>query len=138
MNGQRNIELTSSYEVCSAHKLFNPEWDENTNRKVFGKCADLHGHQYRLEITLSGPISEKTGMLVNGFDVDRIVGEVIVKKMDHQYLNDRIPFFKKNPPTAEWIAVWVFDSLKTAFPPECRVKRVRVFETPSMYADFCG
>lgn len=128
--------LTCSYDLCAAHKLFNPSWDEGKNRAVYGKCADLHGHQYRIEIALTGLIPPDTGMLINGFEVDRIVGEKILQKADHKYLNDDIAFFQKHPPTAEWIAVWIFDEIKNAFPSGVALKRVKVYETPSLCAEY--
>ena len=130
------VSLTTSYDICAAHKLWNPAWDEAKNRTTFGHCADLHGHQYKLEITISGEIGKETGMLLNGYDMDHIVKEIIVKRIDHKYLNEDVPFFKNHLPTAEWIAAWVFGELKGAFPKNCALKRVRVYETPSLYAEY--
>lgn len=132
------IELVCSYDFCSAHKLARDDWNEAQNRSVFGKCATLHGHTYRLEVVLEGKIPGDSGMLINGFDADRIVREKIVQKADHQYLNEAIPFFKTHLPTAEWIAFWVFEELKEAFPAGCSLKKIRVFETPTLYAEYGG
>ncbi|MDO8519804.1 MAG: 6-carboxytetrahydropterin synthase [Deltaproteobacteria bacterium] len=132
------IALTTSYDICAAHKLWNKAWDETKNRAAFGHCADLHGHQYKLEVTLTGEISPDTGMLLNGHEIDRIIRDKILTRMDHKYLNDDIPFFKEHQPTAEWIAVWVFEELKGAFQVNCRLVRIRVYETPSLYAEYAG
>lgn len=132
------ISLTSSYDICAAHQLRRSDWNEKKNRAVFGHCADLHGHQYKVEITLVGEINPDTGMLINGYDVDQIFKKKIIEKIDHKYLNKDVSFFKKNLPTAEWIVVWVFGELKKAFPVGIILKQVRVYETPNLYAEFCG
>ena len=133
---QPSISLTTSYDICAAHKLWNPSWDAAKNRAVFGPCADLHGHQYKLEITLTGLINGETGMVLNGYEVDRIVKEAVINQIDHKYLNNDVPFFKDTLPTAEWIAAWVFGELKGVFPKNCTLKRIRVYETPSLYAEY--
>ncbi len=130
------ILLTCSYDLCSAHKLSNPSWEDGKNRAVYGKCADLHGHQYKIEVSLTGLIPSDTGMLINGFEVDRIMGEKIIKQADHKYLNDDIPFFATHPPTAEWMAVWVFNEIKNAFPAGVTLDKVRIYETPHLFAEY--
>lgn len=135
---KKQISLTSAYDICAAHKLYRSEWDEKTNQSVYGKCTALHGHQYKLELTVEGIIPQETGMLINGFELDRIVHKAILSRLDHQYLNEDIPFFKKHMPTVEWIAVWIYQELKSLFPKGCQLKRIRLYETPTLYADYEG
>ena len=136
MENKTKISLSASYDIYAAHRLHRPDWSEKKNRAVYGNCADLHGHQYKIEITLEGEINPDTGMLINGYDVDGIFRKKILKKIDHKYLNKDVPFFKKNPPTAEWIAAWVFGELQSLFPQRCCLTKVRVYETPNLYAEF--
>lgn len=133
---QPTIDLVSSYDICAAHKLYRDDWSKDKNRQVFGHCAQLHGHQYKLEVTLSGPISDETGMLINGYDVDKIIREKLFNQIDHKYLNDDIPFFKQYQPTAEWIAVWAFRELKSVFPEGVVLKNIKIYETPSLFAQY--
>ena len=132
------ISLTASYDICAAHQLNRTDWDAQKNRAAFGHCADLHGHQYKLEVTLEGEIPAETGMIINGYEVDRIVREKIMSRIDHKFLNKDIPFFSEKLPTAEWIAVWAFGELKNAFPSACRLAKVRIYETPNLYAEYAG
>lgn len=132
----KNIKLTCSYDICASHQLRRSDWSDEKNREIFGQCARLHGHQYRLEITLEGPISEETGMLINGYEVDRVVQEKILAVMDHHHLNDDIPFFKDHLPTAEWIAVWAFRELKASFPEGVALGAVRIYETPQLFSEY--
>lgn len=130
------IQLSSSYDICAAHKLYRSDWNEKKNRDVFGHCCDLHGHQYKFVIVLEGKINSETGMLINGYETDRIVQEKLLSQVDHKYLNDDISFFKDKLPTAEWIAYWAFHELKDAFPSHVKLKSVRIYETPELYASY--
>lgn len=132
------IRLSCSYDVCAAHVLRRDDWDTAKNETFFGQCARVHGHQYKLEIFLTGLIEPDTGMLINGYSVDALVKEKILSKIDHHFLNEDVDFFKTHLPTAEWIAVWVFGELSEAFPQSVKLAAVRVYETPALYAEFSG
>ena len=130
------ISLVSTYHICAGHRLSRPDWTPEQNQKVYGHCANNHGHQYKLELTLTGNLSADTGMLINGYDVDAIVQPFIKENFDHKFLNDDVVFFKEQQPTAEWIAVWVFRSLKSLFPASVALKKVRIYETPELAAEY--
>jgi len=131
-----NINLICSYPICAAHQLYRNDWSDEKNKEVFGKCANIHGHQYNMELHLSGEISSETGMLINGFDVDKIVSPFIQDYFDHKFLNQDVDFFKDNQPTAEWIAVWVYQELKDKFPKHVELKKVRIGETPELAVEY--
>ena len=106
------------------------------NQQIYGKCSNIHGHQYKLEIILTGPISEETGMLINAYDVEEIIRPFITQYFDHKYLNDDVPFFKTHQPTCEWIAVWIYEELKNKFPKPAVLKKVRLHETHEVAAEY--
>ncbi len=137
-DNSHTIRLSGSYDICAAHQLYREDWTADKNKEVFGHCANVHGHQYRLEIIVEGSIHPETGMLINGYDMDGIVKECIMNRIDHKFLNKDEPFFADHLPTAEWIAVWAFQTLKPAFPKHVKLARVRIYETPSLYAEYCG
>ena len=96
------VLLTKRIEFAAAHRYMRPEWDEVKNRSVFGRCynAPAHGHNYFLELTVSGEIDPKTGMVVNLFDLKRVLLDVI-EEFDHKNLNLDMPYFKETIPTSE-------------------------------------
>lgn len=132
---KQKITLGCAYDICSAHQLSNPLFSVEKNKEVYGHCTQLHGHQYRIEIRLTGEVAHDTGLLINGYEVDRIVKEKVLLQLDHHFLND-LDFFKTHLPTAEWIAIWIFDQLKNEFPKNCQLALVRVYETPTLYAEY--
>jgi 6-pyruvoyltetrahydropterin/6-carboxytetrahydropterin synthase len=130
------VKLVSSYAICAGHRLSRSDWSEEKNRQVFGKCTNNHGHQYNIEVHIQGPVNAESGMLINGFDVDEIVRPIIFGQLDHKFLNDDVAFFKERQPTAEWIACYVFNEIKDRFPKPVQLTRVRVRETPELYAEY--
>jgi 6-pyruvoyltetrahydropterin/6-carboxytetrahydropterin synthase len=100
-----SVLLTKRIEFAAAHRYFKPEWDEAKNRAVFGPCYNppAHGHNYLLEVTVSGEVDPKTGMVINLFDLKRVLLGMI-EEFDHKNFNLDMPYFKDRIPTSENIA----------------------------------
>lgn len=130
------VQLICSYAFCAAHRLHRADWPEERNLKVFGKCANTHGHHYKMELHLEGVLNSDTGMLVNGFDVDQIVKPFVEEYLDHKYLNQDVPFFKDYQPTAEWLAVWIYHGLKNEFPAHVTLCKVKIYETDKLSVEY--
>lgn len=130
------VNLICSYRLCAAHQLFRPEWTLTQNNEVYGRCAQVHGHEYVVELVLAGEIDKASGMLINESQVEKIVHPFFEKNFDHRFLNADVSFFKDCPPTAEWIAVWLYSELKSLFPPAVKLQKVRVGETPTLFAEY--
>ncbi len=81
------ISISKSYSFDAAHQLWRNDWDEGMNLEVFGKCARLHGHTYTLEVTVQGKVDPETGMILNYFDLDKIVKPLVDQEFDHKDLN---------------------------------------------------
>jgi 6-pyruvoyltetrahydropterin/6-carboxytetrahydropterin synthase len=131
-----NVNLVCAYSICSGHRLYRDDWSAEKNQTAFGKCTNDHGHQYTIELHLTGPLDEDTGMLINGFAVDEIVKPLIFGQLDHKFLNRDVAFFKAVQPTAEWLAYYIFRELQAAFPTPVQLKSVRVRETAELYAEY--
>lgn len=100
-----SVLLTKRIEFAASHRYMKPEWDEAKNRAVFGLCYNppAHGHNYLLEVTVSGEIDPQTGMVVNLFDLKQVLLAVI-EEFDHKSLNLDMPYFKDKIPTSENLA----------------------------------
>lgn len=96
------VLLNKRIEFAAAHRYIRTEWDEAKNRVVFGRCYNppAHGHNYMLEVTVSGEIDPRTGMVVNLFDLKRLLLAVL-EEFDHKNLNLDMPYFKDRIPTSE-------------------------------------
>jgi 6-pyruvoyltetrahydropterin/6-carboxytetrahydropterin synthase len=96
------VLLNKRIEFAAAHRYVRPEWDEAKNRTAFGRCYNppAHGHNYLLEVTVSGEIDSKTGMVVNLFDLKRVL-LAMIEEFDHKNLNLDMPYFTDRIPTSE-------------------------------------
>ena len=127
-----SLLVTRRVTFAAAHVLRRPEWDEVRNRAVFGQCARDHGHNYVLEVSVSGPVDANTGMVVNLKDLDRAVKEAVVDLVDHRHLNNDVPFLAGLVPTAENLALAFWQRLEQWLEeevPGCRLRRLRLVES---------
>lgn len=132
------ISITRVVGFSAAHRYHSDQLSEDENRRVFGKCnrPHGHGHNYRLEVTVSGPVDAVTGMVMNLADLDRILREVVVEPLDHSFLNHDISHFAAVVPTSENIALWLVDQLATPLDGlGVRLRNVRLYESDDLYAE---
>ncbi|MCC6140788.1 MAG: 6-carboxytetrahydropterin synthase [Nitrospira sp.] len=130
-----NVLLTKRIEFSAAHRYIKPEWDEAKNRAVFGACYNppAHGHNYMLEVTVSGEVDPKTGMVINLFDLKQVLLAVI-EEFDHMNFNLDLPYFRDRIPTSENIARVLWTKL-AAQSDIGRLDTVRLYEDEDLYAD---
>jgi 6-pyruvoyltetrahydropterin/6-carboxytetrahydropterin synthase len=123
------LSLTRRYSFPASHRLFHADWTDAENHRVFGKCANLHGHghNYALEITVTGPVHPSTGMIANLADLDAFVRARVLDEFDHANLNEQIPEFRSSIPTTENLCRVIFSRLQGF--PHARIERVRIEET---------
>ena len=104
------IILKRHFSFCASHRLFNSNFSEEKNKLIFGKCAGKngHGHNYKLEVSITGNINAETGMLFNLEELKDIVNERIIQDVDHKHLNFDVPWLEGKIPSSENIveAIW--------------------------------
>lgn len=121
----------------AAHRLFNPAWDDATNSRVFGKCAlpNYHGHNYDLVVKVTGVPDPATGYVMDMKILSDLVQQEIVERFDHRNLNlDTVEFRNLNP-TAENIAVVIFNLLRPHIESGLELQ-VRLYETPRNFVEY--
>ncbi|MEA5571663.1 6-carboxytetrahydropterin synthase [Calothrix sp. UHCC 0171] len=107
--------LSVSTHFSAAHRLAHPQLSDEENAKIYGKCARTHGHghNYHLEVTVKGEIDSRTGMLVDLGALHQIIEDYVVEPFDHMFLNKDVPFFAEVVPTAENIALYISNVLRS-------------------------
>jgi 6-pyruvoyltetrahydropterin/6-carboxytetrahydropterin synthase len=130
--------LTKRVNFAASHRYWNPKWDEEKNRKVFGKCVSPygHGHNYTLEVTLKGEPDPENGMIINLYDLSPIIGDVL-KDYDHKFLNEDNPEFRNLIPTTENIAMVLWKQLEERLKERagCELYRIRLYETDDLFVE---
>ncbi|MCG8376839.1 MAG: 6-carboxytetrahydropterin synthase [Chlorobiales bacterium] len=112
----RKIYVTRTVEFNAAHRLYNPDFSDDENRDIYGKCSNTHGHghNYELEITVSGIVDQATGFLLDMKELKQILEQEIMKRFDHKHLNFDVKELRNAVPSTEMLAVTVWDILTVA------------------------
>jgi 6-pyruvoyltetrahydropterin/6-carboxytetrahydropterin synthase len=123
------MTLTRIYEFAASHRLHSPDLSESENLALFGKCNNPagHGHNYVLEVTVSGDVDSQTGMLVDLGKLDEAVQRCVLDRYDHRNMNVDIPELAGKITTSEVVATAIFDQLEGRLP--ARLEKVKLFET---------
>lgn len=130
------IFLTEQFEFSAAHRLHNPDWSEERNREIFGKCNNPngHGHNYVIEVVVSGEPRDGSGLVLPRSTLSSVVKRLVLDRFDHKHLNEDTTEFGALNPTVENLAEVIFGLLVDAVAP-ARLECVRVQETPRTRAE---
>lgn len=131
--------LTRVFEFSASHRLARDDWDDERNRLTYGKCAHPagHGHNYRLEISIVGPLHDQTGMILDAGVLKQVVEDTIIADLDHRHLNIDVSWLQGLVPTAEVITERIWERLAPTIEGLGRgvfLERVVLWETPRIYA----
>ena len=121
----------------AAHRLHNPAWDETKNDRVFGKCnnPNFHGHNYDLVVKVIGEPDPQTGYVIDLKKLSDIIGENVLDKFDHKNLNLDTDEFKNLNPTAENIAIVIYNILREKIDNKLELK-IRLYETERNFVEY--
>lgn len=123
----------------AAHRLFNPEWSDEKNAEVFGKCSNphYHGHNYDLTVSVTGEIDKETGFVMDLSILRKFIKSEIEEAFDHKNLNVEVAEFKNLNPTAENISVVIYDKLRAKIKPSLDIS-ITLYETPRNFVTYTG
>lgn len=138
MSNGLHIELGRRYKFAASHRLHSDKLSAEENSRVYGKCNNPHGHghNYVVEISVSGTVNPATGMIVNLTDLDGFVEREVIEPFDHRLLNEEVPVFRDQVPTTEYVCMEIFKRLKHF--PLAKLERVRVEETNNNAFEYAG
>ena len=133
-----SVELGRRYRFAASHRLHSPQLSAEENWRIYGKCNNPHGHghNYVVEIAVSGPVDGATGMITNLADLDAFVEREVIEPFDHRSLQDEVAAFREAVPTTENLCIEIFRRLKDF--PHAKLERVRVEETENNTFEYTG
>ena len=129
--------ITKRYHFCASHKYGNDAWSEEKNLEVFGKDYNTHGHNYVLEVSVTGPIDPGSGWLVDLPTLNKIVKSKVVDVLDHSQIEKDVEWFKDKQPSSENLLLWIWDQIFNDL-TDCKLHRIRLVETHSIFNDYYG
>jgi 6-pyruvoyltetrahydropterin/6-carboxytetrahydropterin synthase len=132
------VFITRQVHFNSAHRLHNPGKSAAWNRRQYGPCNTLHGHNYVLEVTVRGRPDPVTGYVVDLGALKRIMHATVADPCDHRSLNDGVPFLRGVIPSTENLVIAFWARLAPRLPAAARLHAVRLYETPRNYAEYFG
>lgn len=122
------INLTKKFSFCAAHRMHNDDFSVEENNNNFGKCQNIHGHNYFIEITISGEIDKQKGYFVNLNEFSEKIQINLIHKLDHTYINEIIPNSLNRPMTMEVLSTWIWKILNENL-TEYNFTKIRLWET---------
>ena len=131
------IYITRRERFSSAHQLINPKLDLETNKKLFSKCHNLHGHNYELIVSVTGKINPDTGYVMDMGELKNIIKNEIEERLDHKNLNLDVPYFSNVIPSAENICIYIYDILRNKINKGLKLS-VKLYETPRNFVEYSG
>jgi len=133
------VYLTRRAEFSASHYYHNPALTPEENQRIFGKCNNPHGHghNYTLEVTVRGPVDARSGFVMDLAELKKVLNREVLDAMDHRFLNKEVPEFRDRIPTTENLAIAIWQRLEPKL-KAAELHRVRVYETPDLFADYYG
>ena len=135
------IYITRREHFNAAHRLFKPEYSDEQNLEVFGKCSNpnWHGHNYTLFVTVRGEVDASTGFLVNLKDLSAIIDTHVLEKLDHRNINLEVDFMKGKLASAENIAIGIWNEISEPIMVlGASLHCIKLYETENNYVEYFG
>ena len=133
------VTVSRKAHFNAAHRLYRKEWSDKKNSSVFGKCSNphYHGHNYELIVHVTGLVDPNTGYVIDMKILKDLIKSEVEEKMDHKNLNEEVPEFIETIPTAENIAIVIYNKLKPHLNSKHSLE-VTLYETPRNFVSYSG
>jgi len=134
------LYITRKEHFNAAHQLWNPQWTEEKNLAIFGKCANphFHGHNFDLYVCVKGQPHPETGLVMDLKQLKSIIREQVINDLDHQNLNLDVDWLKGSMPSIETIVVGIWNRLAPHLPPGVKLHKITLWETANNFAEYFG
>jgi 6-pyruvoyltetrahydropterin/6-carboxytetrahydropterin synthase len=135
------IYITRRERFNAAHRLFKPEYSDEKNLQVFGKCSNpnWHGHNYTLFVTVKGEVNPDTGFLVNLKDLSAVIDQRVIEKLDHRNINLEVDFMSGKLASTENLAIAIWNELSEGIANMgATLHSIKVYETENNFVEYMG
>ncbi len=129
--------LTKVFYFNAAHQYGHSEWSNEKNWEVFGPDSKIHGHNYTLEVMVTGSINHETGFIVDLSQLKDVVQKNVIDTLDHSQFDVEVDWFKDKQPSTENLAIFIWDQIVRDF-DSSKLHRIRLHETPTIFTDYYG
>ena len=130
--------ITKQFKFCAAHKYWNDNWTENKNIEIFEDDVRVHGHNYELDITLSGHIDDDSGFAVNISKLKYVINTYVIDILDHTEIQKDIEWFSGKQPSTENLVLFIWEQIVDRIPDDAKLYKIKLRETPTIYTEYFG
>jgi 6-pyruvoyltetrahydropterin/6-carboxytetrahydropterin synthase len=130
--------LTKQFKFCAAHKYWNNKWDKDKNYQVFGDDVKVHGHNYILDVTITGEINPESGFIVDIQDIKSIVFENVIDILDHSQIEKDIEWFEGKQPSTENLVLFIWEQISSKIKRPAKLYKIKLRETPTIFTEYFG
>ena len=132
-----NPYLTKVFHFNAAHQYGHSDWTDEKNWEVFGPDSKIHGHNYTLEVMVTGDIVEDTGFLVDLGHLKKIVKKNVIDILDHSLFDVEVEWFNDRQPSSENLVIFIWNQIQSEL-KGAKLHRIRLHETPTIFTDYYG
>jgi len=134
------VSITRRLHFSAAHRLAREDWSDEENQRVFGDCShpNWHGHNYELEVTVSGEVDPETGFVMDLKALKDLANELLIDDVDHRNMNLDVPWMEGALPSTENMVVKMWNRLAPAIPSHVTLERLVLWETPRHFVEYRG
>jgi|TARA_Y100000994_G_scaffold242819_1_gene240242 6-pyruvoyltetrahydropterin/6-carboxytetrahydropterin synthase len=130
--------LTKQFKFCAAHKYWNEKWSKDKNYQVFGDDVRVHGHNYILDITITGTVDEDSGFIYDIQKLKSLVDDKVIKVLDHSQIQEDINWFKGKQPSTENLVLFIWESIASHIDKPAKLYKIKLRETPTIFTEYYG
>ena len=130
--------ITKQFKFCAAHKYWNDSWDKDQNYKVFGDDIKVHGHNYILDITITGPINQDSGFIFDIQELKKVVNMKVINVLDHSQIQEDITWFKGKQPSTENLVTFIWEQITEHIKDPAQLYKIKLRETPTIFTEYFG
>ena len=130
--------LTKQFKFCAAHKYWNEKWSKDKNYQVFGDDVRVHGHNYILDITITGTVDEDSGFIYDIQKLKSLVDDKVIKVLDHSQIQEDINWFKGKQPSTENLVLFIWESIASHVDKPAKLYKIKLRETPTIFTEYYG
>ena len=133
----KSLFLTKVFYFNAAHRYGHSEWSNEKNWEVFGPDSKIHGHNYTLEVMVTGSINHETGFIVDLSQLKDVVQKNVIDTLDHSQFDVEVDWFKDKQPSTENLVIFIWNQIVRDF-DSSKLHRIRLYETPTIFTDYYG
>jgi len=130
--------ITKQFKFCAAHKYWNDDWSDEKNYKIFEDDVRIHGHNYELDVTISGEPCRESGFIVNISELKKIVDKYVIEVLDHSQIQEDVKWFHDKQPSTENLVIFIWNQISPHVNEKMKLYKIKLRETPTIYTDYYG